>query len=200
MNANAIKSQIRESVRGRRESLDQEQVIRAGRILAENLASIDDDELKIKISGAHTVAVYSAVKGELPCEAVAEFFRRNGCTICYPRVKGDSMDFYEVSDYESQMTRGSYDIPEPKQTCRKIYPGDIDIMLVPAVAYTEDGMRLGRGGGFYDRWLNSAAAAGKAPYTVGVCYDFQIYSALPVEKHDYAVDMILCVVSEEDDQ
>ena len=56
------------------------------------------------------------------------------------------------------------------------------------------------GGGYYDRWLNSASLAGKMPYTIGVCYDFQVYSALPVESHDHAVDMVLCVVTEEDDE
>ncbi len=200
MNNNMLKSQIRTSVRICREALEEDQVRNAGRVLAENLTSIEDEELEQILADAKTVALYCAVRGELPCDDVAELFLSRGCTVCYPRVRGEEMDFYEVTDRGSQLTEGSYGIPEPKQTCRKIDAGSIDIMLVPAVAYTEDGSRLGRGGGYYDRWLNSASLAGKMPYTIGVCYDFQVYSALPVESHDHAVDMVLCVVTEEDDE
>lgn len=198
MNLNALKSQIRSSVRMRREALEADEVGRAGEILAENLKEIDDPDFRSAIASARAVALYSAVGGELPCDEAEQFFRENGCRICYPRVTGDRMDFYEVTDRASQMTVGSYDIPEPKMTCEKVDATDIDIMLVPAVAYTEDGMRLGRGGGFYDRWLNGAEAAGHVPFAIGICYDFQVYSALPVEAHDHAVDCVLCVVTEED--
>lgn len=196
MNSNAVKSQIRDSIRQQRMLLSEEQIVEADKVLADNFINIEDDELKSLISSAETVALYKAVRGELACEGIAEFFYKNGRTVCYPRVKGDVIEFFEVKDPVADLTEGAYGILEPKSSCRKIYPKDINIMLVPAVAYTEDGQRLGQGGGYYDRWLNSAAANNEAPFTIGVCYDFQIYSALPVEKHDYAVDAVLAVVSE----
>lgn len=102
------------------------------------------------------------------------------------------MEFCEVKDLEMDFSIGAYNIPEPRKDMRKVMPEEIDLMIVPAVAFTDDGIRLGQGGGYYDRFLNKMAAKNKAPYTIGVCYDFQIYSALPVESHDYAVDCVLC--------
>ena len=193
MNESIRKSQIRDSIRLQRRMLTQEQIADYDRILAEQFLSTDDRELRSIISSAETIALYKAVNGELPCDGIADFFMKNGRTVCYPRVKGDEMEFYEVTDFDSQLTKGTYGILEPKTTQRKIYPSDIDLMIVPAVAFNDEGIRLGQGGGYYDRWLAMAEKNGKLPYTIGVCYDFQIYSALPVEKHDRAVDCIMCV-------
>ncbi len=191
-----LKSQIRDSVRHQRALLTKEQIRCAAETLAQHVNNDGEPELVKIIAQAKTIALYKAVNGELSCEAVSEHLLKQGKTICYPRVKGDIMDFYEIKDLEADFSLGSYDIPEPKQDMRKIYPNDIDLIFVPAVAYTEDGVRLGQGGGYYDRYLNQYGA-GRKPVTVGICYDFQIYSALPVESHDYMVDYVLCVSSEE---
>ncbi len=191
------KTQIRDMIRSKRALISPEQAAGYDAVLSEQFVSVKDKDLRSLISSASCVALYKAVRGELPCDGIAKFFLENNRTICYPKVKGDEMEFFEITDPDSQFTEGAYGIPEPKSGLRKIYPGDIDLMIVPAIAYSEDGTRLGQGGGFYDRWLNKAASADKAPYTVGVCYDFQIYSALPVQKHDYAVDCIMAVYTED---
>lgn len=198
MNDSLKRTQIRDAIRARRSMLTKEQCESFDKVLSSQFVSVSDKSLRSIISSAECIALYKAVKGELPCDGIAEFFRENNRTVCYPKVRGDEMDFYEITDPESQFTEGAYGIPEPKSGLRKIYPGDIDLMIVPALAYSEDGTRLGQGGGYYDRWLNDAAGKGKAPYTIGVCYDFQIYSALPVQPHDYAVDCIMCVYTEDD--
>lgn len=199
MSSAAKKSQIRDAIRTRRAMLEDKQIKEYADILAEQFIDTDDKELRKIIGSAQTVAVYSAVRGELPCDGITKFFTDQGRTVCFPKVKGDEMEFYEITDMDSQMTTGAYSIPEPKGNTRKIYPQDIDIMIVPAIAYNDEGLRLGQGGGYYDRYLNQAEAKGKIPYTIGVCYDFQIYSALPVEPHDRAVDCIMCVYTGDDE-
>lgn len=193
MNESIRKTQIRASIREQRQLLSPEQIEEADKTLAEQFITVGDKDLKKIVSSASCIALYKAVNGELPCDRIAEFFLENNRTICYPRVKGDTMDFYEITDPATQFTKGAYNIPEPKSDCRKIYPGDIDLMIVPAVAFNDEGLRLGQGGGYYDRWFAAAEKEGKMPYTIGVCYDFQIYSALPVEPHDHAVDCVMCV-------
>lgn len=196
MNKAILKSQIRENVRKQRMQLSRKQIEDAAKVLAEHVINDGDPQLVEEIAKANTIALYRSVNGELSCDAITEHFVKAGKTICFPRVKGDTMDFYEIKDLDSDFSLGSYDIPEPKQDMRKVYPNDIDLIFVPAVAYTRDGARLGQGGGYYDRYLNQFGA-GKKPVTVGICYDFQVYSALPVESHDYMVDYVLVVSSEE---
>ncbi|MCQ2466349.1 MAG: 5-formyltetrahydrofolate cyclo-ligase [Clostridia bacterium] len=196
MNKAALKSQIRDNVRSQRMQLSNKQIENAAATLTKHATVDGNPELLNIIASANTIALYRAVRGELSCDGIAKYLLDQGKTICYPRVKGETMDFFEVKDLDSDFSIGAYDVPEPKMECRKIYPNDIDLILVPAVAYTQDGSRLGQGGGYYDRYLNHYGAD-KRPIAVGICYDFQVYSALPVEEHDYTVDYILCVPSEE---
>ena len=191
-----LKSQIRDNVRKKRVLLSPEQIDAAAKDLSDHMIKSNDPDILKIVSSAKTIALYRAVNGELSCDDISRFFLESGKTICFPRVKGDSMDFYEVTNFDSDFSIGSYNVPEPKIECRKVYPSDIDLILVPAVAYTKEGVRLGQGGGYYDRYLNQYGA-GKKPVTLGICYDFQMYTALPVESHDYMVDHVLCVSCEE---
>ena len=193
------KAQIRDVIRSRRQSLEPADVKYYGEVLAEQIIGVKDKEFKNIINSAKTIAVYSAVNGELPCDGVAEYFAKNNKAICYPKVNGGTMDFYEITDKKAQMVKGAYGILEPDGTTAIVKPEDIDIMIVPAIAYNDEGLRLGQGGGYYDKYLALAMGKGKVPYTIGVCYDFQIYSALPVEAHDLAVDCIMCVYTGDDE-
>jgi 5-formyltetrahydrofolate cyclo-ligase len=64
----------------------------------------------------------------------------------------------------------------------------VDLVLVPGLAFTRDGGRLGRGGGFFDRFLaHRTPRAAK----VGVCFNFQIVPSLPLEAHDIKVGVVI---------
>ena len=191
-----LKSQIRETVRNQRSQLDRKMIDMCAEDLKDHVINDLDNNLSKEISSASVIALYRAIKGELSCDLIASYLIEQGKTVCFPKVKGESMDFYEITDLDRDFSEGAYGVPEPKSGLRKIYPGDIDMIFVPAVAYTEEGARLGQGGGYYDRYLNQYGA-GKKPVTLGICYDFQLYSALPVESHDYMVDHVLCVSTEE---
>jgi len=65
-----------------------------------------------------------------------------------------------------------------------------DIALVPGLAFTAKGTRLGYGGGVYDRWLSDSKAI-----KIGICYQFQVVSSLPHESHDIPMDLVLTDVS-----
>lgn len=64
------------------------------------------------------------------------------------------------------------------------------LILTPGLAFDSNNNRLGRGQGFYDRWLASHTNI----YSIGVCHDFQILNHIPVEPHDKALDMIVTEV------
>lgn len=86
--------------------------------------------------------------------------------------------------------RGSYGIREPqKQQSQSLALQDIDLIVVPGLAFDRNNARLGRGGGFYDRFL--ARVPQDIP-TVGIAFDFQILDTLPaIQSHDYPVSRVL---------
>ena len=100
-----------------------------------------------------------------------------------PRVNGVDL---EVLPYEeSRLELGSFHIEEP--TGKDVTdPSEIELVVVPAVAYDRKGRRLGRGKGFYDRFLQHTRAT-----KIGVGYEFQLLEELPTEPHDIPMDMVI---------
>lgn len=88
---------------------------------------------------------------------------------------------YEGND---KMHRGKVGIPEPTTPP---FEGNIDVIIVPAVAFDKEGNRLGRGGGYYDRFLKKQTHA----TIIGVGYDFQLVDEVPVRKHDQKMHRII---------
>jgi 5-formyltetrahydrofolate cyclo-ligase len=83
---------------------------------------------------------------------------------------------------------GSYDILEPRPELPPLLPGNIDLILVPAVAIDRDGYRLGYGGGYYDR-LRANPLWRKIP-TIGIVFDFAYVDTLPIDPWDLPVDAV----------
>ncbi len=102
-----------------------------------------------------------------------------------PKVDGDDMDFYEYSP--DSISLGAFGIEEPADG-RKVSPDEIDAIIVPARAYTADGARLGRGRGYYDRYMSRQ---GFRAVKIGVCFAEQIVGHIPAEPHDVAVDLVV---------
>lgn len=107
-----------------------------------------------------------------------------------PRVNGVNLD---ILPYEEQrLELGAFHIEEPTGDTVS-NPEEIELVIVPAVAYDRKGTRLGRGKGYYDRLLSTLKAT-----TIGVGYDFQLYDELPSESHDVPVHMVItpshCIV------
>ena len=100
-----------------------------------------------------------------------------------PRVNGVDL---EVLPYEeTRLELGSFHIEEP--TGNDVTdPSEIELVVVPGVAYDRRGRRLGRGKGFYDRFLQSTKAT-----KIGVGYEFQLLDELPSEPHDMPMDIVI---------
>ena len=91
-----------------------------------------------------------------------------------------------VMDLHVEILSGKFGIREPMETCVAIPPNDLDLVLVPGVAFGLDGHRLGRGKGYYDRLLQSYSGT-----KVGIAFDEQIVEAVPSESNDVRMDVIL---------
>lgn len=131
---------------------------------------------------ANRVLMYHSLPDEL---STKEFLRKWGRRKQFflPRVNGVNLEILPYD--ESRLELGAFHIEEPTGN-NLANPEDIELIIVPAVAYDKKGNRLGRGKGFYDRLLKSTKAT-----TIGVAYEFQIVEEIPVEHHDIPMDMII---------
>ena len=100
-----------------------------------------------------------------------------------PRVNGVNLDILPYE--ETRLELGSFHIEEPTGE-DVVDVDDIELMVIPAVAFDRKGNRLGRGKGFYDRLLSTSKAT-----KIGVGYEFQLFDSLPSEPHDVAMDMVI---------
>lgn len=96
---------------------------------------------------------------------------------------------YQVLDLDQSISIGAYGIREPNQElCPRVKIKDIDVVIVPAVAYDTNCYRLGYGGGYYDRFLNKL---NPDAITVGIAFDLQIFDTVPKAKHDAQLNYVI---------
>lgn len=112
--------------------------------------------------------------------------KRVAVPVCIPQTHmllvSELTSFGELRD-------GFYGIKEPMEQCvRPVSPEQLDLIIVPAVAYDRRGYRIGYGGGYYDRFLSSLD---KDIVTIGIAFDIQIVGEVPVQPFDIPVDMVI---------
>ena len=100
------------------------------------------------------------------------------------------MEIVQIKDTERDLKKGAYGIREPKKSLRNNNENikNLDLVIVPAVAFSKSGYRIGYGGGYYDRFLNRLD---EKVVSVGINFDELILEELPKEDHDLAVDIVL---------
>ena len=195
MNIQEEKARIRKEIRRRRKLLSSKVLSEIDRSLPEFIAAIDDPELKSRLKKAKRIALYRAYNGEVPVDGLARSFMEKGITCCFPKITDDKMIFVDCKSLsDDSFSVSLMGIKEPVQDV-PVDPNDIDVVVLPALAYNEEGIRLGAGGGYYDRYIGNAGA--KRPYLLGICYEFQICSDVPYNDQDIAADFIAVIPAEE---
>jgi len=102
----------------------------------------------------------------------------------FPRVRGNDLAFHSTTTL-ADLCQGEMGVKEPTTSEATEAP---DLVLVPGMAFDLTGARLGRGGGYYDRWL---ASVSPQCVSLAIAFDCQVIAAVPVEQHDQRVDYIL---------
>ncbi len=134
---------------------------------------------------ARTLALYSPINNEVATEHVFAVATELGKQVYYPRVVGEELEFLEVCSIDELMP-GSFGVGEPG-IGEKISVAELDLLVVPGVAFDVRGHRLGYGRGYYDRQLSRKTAG---TISVGLCFKIQLCDLLPTEQHDQALDYI----------
>jgi 5-formyltetrahydrofolate cyclo-ligase len=132
-------------------------------------------------ASAETVMAFVGTHGEPDTDPLFARLERDGKALVLPRTTGDRIEPALVG---TGLRAGALGVPEPLGDA--VEPGSIGLVLVPGLAFTVDGARLGRGGGHYDRFL-----AGCCAPSVGVCFAEQLVDDLPVEAHDIRVGRVV---------
>jgi 5-formyltetrahydrofolate cyclo-ligase len=130
---------------------------------------------------AKVVGAYFALGSEVTTELIIKRAKTVGKKIALPRVEEDNIIFYELSSIKS-LIRGRFGIMEPPPYGQM---SDIDILVVPGIAFDKKGNRLGYGKGYYDRLLS-----GKRTFSIGLAYSFQLLENLPYDRYDKRLDAI----------
>lgn len=128
---------------------------------------------------------YMALPWEAGTRELLLALLERGKRVALPRVLGEEMDFFEIHSF-SELSEGAWHILEPGMECPRASSADA-LLLVPGLAFTPGGDRLGKGGGYYDRFLTREPNH----MTVALAYDFQLMERLPSEIHDKTVDMVV---------
>ena len=128
-----------------------------------------------------TIGVYHAGAHEAPAAGYARFFHERGHALALPRFahREAAMEFAAFCDPwdESDCEVGPLGLMQPDGTAEAVVP---DLLFVPLLGFSEDGARLGQGGGHYDRWL----AAHPGIPAIGLAWDVQRVAFVPREAHD----------------
>lgn len=176
--ATTTKREIRKAVRSEIARLSPEQKCALSAQIFSKIATLEE------FTDARVVALFVSLADE---PVTPPFIEQIGGSkrVVVPRIEGEEMEFYDIAE---GLKEGAYGILEP---CGEVpvEPSEIDVMIVPGVAFTADGARCGRGKGFYDKYLSRN---GFRACTIGVCYPCQVVKELPTEEHDKRLD---CVIS-----
>lgn len=131
---------------------------------------------------AKTVMLYSSLPDEVQTIEFIEKWRHKK-RIILPTVVGDDIIPVELTD-DTDFAIGDFNILEPQN---KPYNGSYDLIIVPGVAFDKNGNRIGRGKGYYDRFLSKHMDIKR----IGICFDFQLIERVPTEDNDIRMHEII---------
>ena len=144
---------------------------------------------------AKHIALYLACDGEIDTWTIVRKLWRLNKRCYLPIVHdGKTMRFYRLRQNAAVCLR-RWSLPEPESTREPVNPAQIDLVLLPLVAFDDNGNRLGRGGGYYDRYLGklrrhrqSTTTRTRRPALYGLAYDAQRCAQIPAAEWDVPLD------------
>jgi 5-formyltetrahydrofolate cyclo-ligase len=128
---------------------------------------------------ANIIGAYYATRSEVRTSLIVVQAKKLKKKVALPRTEGDVIKFYEMTD---KLAVGRFEIMEPLPVSPV---SEIDLLVVPGVAFDRKGYRVGYGKGYYDRFLSKSRA-----FSIGLAYDLQIVDTLPHGAHDQKLDAL----------
>lgn len=143
---------------------------------------------------ARAVFAFLSMRGEIETDGICRAVLDEGKALLIPRVAGAELVFCRVSAADGPWASGPFGIREPLPDSSAADPameaGPL-LVLAPGLAFDERGGRLGRGKGYYDRFIRALRRSRSDTYVVGLCTRVQLVAEIPLGPNDEAVDMVL---------
>jgi len=174
------KKSLRQQIRQLKKEHTPEQLRAQSEIIMQKLAEHPD------FQAAERVMLYASLPDEVQTLSFLETWKTRK-QIILPTVVGDDIIPVELTA-DCEMVEGDFHILEPES---HPYTGPLDLIVVPGMAFDREGHRLGRGKGYYDRFLIKYPDV----KTIGICFDFQLLESVPAEPHDQVIGEILTLKS-----
>jgi 5-formyltetrahydrofolate cyclo-ligase len=178
----ADKQALRQRMRDLIGAIPPEEAATRSRAICDRLATAPE------LAVARSILLTLALPGEPDLAALGEILLDRGHAICLPRIdwKTRSMTPVRVSSLTEGLVSQRHGVQEPGAGM-PLDPRDLDCVLVPGMAFDAAGGRLGRGGGFFDRMLETG---GLRAWVCGVGFDCQVVDRVPTEAHDARMDAV----------
>lgn len=139
---------------------------------------------------AQIVMMYMALPAEISLNTCIQTALKAGKVVSLPRVVGREIKPFRIGNLEGDLAAGAYNVLEPGEHCAPVEVEDLELVFVPGLAFDRLGWRLGRGKGFYDRFLNMLP---ETCHTIGVCFTFQLLKSIPSGPNDVCVKEVIAV-------
>jgi len=184
------KEELRREMRERLRNMDPARRAEASLLICQTAAHLST------FAGSHCVALFAPLPSEPDIQPLVEEAWAQGKRVVMPlmirRQPKPELDWHEVTGWDDVVLPGPHGLREPDPLrCPRVPLAQIDCAFIPGLAFDEAGVRLGRGGGFYDAFLDAA------PVTlprIGLMFSCQRVALVPREPHDQALP---CVVTED---
>jgi 5-formyltetrahydrofolate cyclo-ligase len=181
--ANALsKAALRGAAITRRDTLTSAERERASASISERAIAIVED------SGARVIAAYMPIWSEVDVRPVISWAHDNGLTVVLPAVIDKTTIAFRRHEEGGPLDEGRFGTQAPPAHAEIVRP---DLIVSPTIAFDRTGMRLGYGGGFYDRAFAKLREGGEPPILVGLAFAAQEVPAIPAERHDVRMDWIV---------
>jgi 5-formyltetrahydrofolate cyclo-ligase len=152
------------------------------RLITQNLISIPLWEK------SSNLFIYISFKGEVITNHLIDRAGKEGKKIYAPLIRGKNMGFFRIDNIlKSDLVLNRFGIYEPPEGLIESFPDDKSIMIIPGLAFTPNGDRMGRGGGYYDRYLAENRVLNK----VAITFELQIKDNIPTEEWDKKIDIVV---------
>lgn len=175
-----LKNELRALMRQRKRQFTQQQLSELSLPIVARIKSL--------LRNSRTIVAYYSLNDEVDTHHLIDEMVQEGKIVYLPKVVSDTEMVLCRYTGRDSLSPGSFGIMEPQGPVMP-HNTSYDVVLVPGMAFDADGHRLGRGKGYYDRFLSTMMAP--RSLLVGVCFDFQKVELVPTDSCDISVDIVV---------